>query len=549
MKLKLLGNKSALVLMLLTAGAYSSFSQQDSTKIKVAEDTFVSEKDPATILNALDNDMGVALDETNNDSRETYLKFDISGLSGKGGLVSAALSIEASVKNEAPWHTIPNFSLNIYGCTNPWSESTLTWNNKVPPEPAIIAEAEIQQAANYEISGTNADNTSIMKYVVEAMKKHLQYVSFVLKGKVETPGARIWVSDMGYIPARLIVVQDIGLDEPGAVTVYADNLTIAGADNATAITVDNGTLQMNATILPVNADIKRVQWSIANETGKANISADGLITALSDGTVTVTADAIDGSWLRATEQITISGQNYTWTERNIIINGDFSTTSTWYGNINIVDGVALMAPDAVTTNPWDAGVIQEMKVPYDKKDLDYIFSFKIFADADRSLLIDMEDYNNGYTKYGISTDAESDGTSFWTLPNIPTTPMFYHFHVNFKNMAINCSQHLIFMVGASTTILHVDSVSLMTADDYATKVGKTLAGNTLNVYPNPVGAGNELTVSLATENEKVAIYNSLGQKMMEQVAVGNLAKFNVSSLSKGIYIVRLSDGSSQKFIK
>jgi len=33
------------------------------------------------------------------------------------------------------------------------------------------------------------------------------------------------------------------------------------------------------------------------------------------------------------------------------------------------------------------------------------------------------------------------------------------------------------------------------------------------------------------------------------LAIGNIAKFDVSSLRKGMYFVRLSDGSSQKFIK
>lgn len=548
MNLNLLKNKLALVIVVITAVSSMAFSQNDSTKIKVFEDTFVSEQDPKTILNGGDGDLGVAIDEKNNDSRETYLKFDISELSGKGGLVSVALSIEASVKNEAPWVTIPHFYLNIYGCTNPWSESTLTWENKVAPDPQIIAEADIEQANRYEITGTQADGEALMKYIEQAMKKHQQFVSFVLKGKQETPKSRIWVSDMGWEPARLIVVQDINKDEPGSVEVYAESLSIAAANNATTITEDNGTLQMNASILPVNADVQRVKWSVTDETGKATISADGLLTALSNGTVTVTADAIDGSWLQANMTITISGQDFSWKERNIIINGDFSTMEAWYGNINIVDGEGLFAPEQVTQNPWDAGVIEEMKIPYDKKDLDFIFSFQIYSDEPRSLVIMMEDYNNDYAKFGTSSDAESNGQSFWTINQIPQTPTFYNFHVNFKNMAINCSQHLIFCIGASTTPLHVDSVSLMTVEDFVLNA-PSISSNNLKVYPNPVGSGNELTVSMSTQNGKVAIYNSLGQKMFEKIATGNMAKFDVSNLRKGIYIVKLNDGTNQKFIK
>ena len=547
MNLNLLRNKSALVLLLLTAGAFSSFSQQDSTKIKVKEDTSISQQDPSANLNG-DGDLGVAIDETNGDSRETYLKFDISALSGKGGLVSVDLTLAASVKQEAPWTPIPDVFIEVYGCTNPWLESTITWNNKVASDPEILAEADIKKFATYQLAGTAADATSMMKYITEAMKKHLQFVSFVIKGKQETPGSRIWISDMAWLPAKLIVVQDINIDEPGAVAVYAESLTIAGADNATSITVDNGTLQMNATILPINADIKRVQWSVSDETGKAKISPDGLLTALSDGTVTVTADAIDGSWLRATSQITISGQNYTWTERNIIVNGDFSTAEGWGGAYQILDGVIQITPDKVYPNSTDYTFTQDMKVPYDKKNLDYIFSFKIWASATRPINITMQDNTNGWVNYGTSTDPQSSGDSGWRFDVTPT-PTFYIFHVNFSKMLENCTQTLQFNAGASIATLYVDSVSLMTSEDYATKATKALANNSLKIYPNPVGAGNELTVSLATENGKVAIYNSIGQKMMEKVASGNVVKFNVSGLLKGLYIVRLNDGTSQKFIK
>jgi len=105
-----------------------------------------------------------------------------------------------------------------------------------------------------------------------------------------------------------------------------------------------------------------------------------------------------------------------------------------------------------------------------------------------------------------------------------------------------------FMLGKSDTRVYVDSVALMTEADFALKVQATQA-NSLKVYPNPVGAGNELTVSLAMPDAKVAIYNSLGQKLMEKTAIGYIAKFDVNSLPKGIYVVKLNDGTSQKFIK
>ena len=546
MNLNLLKNKLSLVLVLLGIGAFSAFSQNDSTKIVVVEDVYVNETDPTTNFDGI-TDMHVSKDDANGNTRETYLKFDISALSGKGGLVSVDLSIMGATKTDDVWTTGPDFYIDVYGCSSDWTEKTLTWDNKIASYPDVIANADIQNG-RYALNGTEADKTLIMKYIVDAMDKHLQFVSFVIKGQDETPGARIWISSNAWEPAKLIVVQDISLDEPGAVKIFAESLTIAGTDNVSAITVDNGTLQMDVTILPVDADYHRALWSVADGTGKATInSSTGLLTALKNGTVTVTADAIDGSWLRATEEITLSNQDYSYDERNIILNGTFSTDLAWIGDRTIVDGVCQITSTVVHANPWDASLNQLMAVPYDKRALDYIFSFKVWSTETRSLNVDMQDNNNEYKRYGISTDALSIGGSDWTF-NINTTPTVYNFHVNFADMAVNCTQTLQFNIGLSVATVYLDSVSLMTVEDFALKANQ-LNANTIKIYPNPVGAENELTVSLVKENVKVAIYNTLGQKLMEKVANGNLVKFDVGNLRKGMYIVKLSDGTSQKFIR
>lgn len=547
MNLHLLKNKFFLVVILLTTGAFISFGQEEITTLNVVEDIFVSQQEPDKNFNGV-TDLGVAIDETNNDGRETFLKFDITALSGKGGLVSANLSIMTSVKNEAPWHQVDNFDVIVYGCPNEWSEKTLTWDNKVAADPGIVAEKGIQQMAMFKINGTESDTILLKKYIEEAMRKHLQYISLVIQGKEDTPGARIWISDMGWEPAKLIVVQDYSLIEPGAIEVYASSISVSAANNVSTITTDNGTLQMNATISPVDASIQRVNWSVTNETGKASISANGELKAIADGTVTVIADAIDGSWVRGTTDITISGQNYSYDERNYIVDGTFTTNDdAWYGDHVITDGVCAITSNQVYPNSWDYAFNQKLKVPFDKKDLDYIFSFKAWADEERTFNVDMEDFNNGWARYGISPDPQSTGLSDWTF-NLTTTPTVYHFRVNFSPMLENCSQNLKFNIGLSTATVYLDSVSLMTKTDYETKAARNLA-NSMSVYPNPVGAENELTISMSAMNEKVAIYNSLGQKMMEKQATGNVARFNVSTLRKGVYVIRLSDGSTQKFIK
>ena len=81
----------------------------------------------------------------------------------------------------------------------------------------------------------------------------------------------------------------------GTTTIPVTGITVTGASGATAITTDNGTLQLTATILPADATNKTVTWSVVNGTGQATISSTGLVTAVSNGTVTARATANDGS--------------------------------------------------------------------------------------------------------------------------------------------------------------------------------------------------------------------------------------------------------------
>ena len=92
--------------------------------------------------------------------------------------------------------------------------------------------------------------------------------------------------------------------------IYADlkvsEIIISGEANT--ISTDKGTLQLSATVLPETATNKTVTWSITNGSGEASISQDGLVTAIKNGTVTVTATATDGSGVAGYFEITITNQ-------------------------------------------------------------------------------------------------------------------------------------------------------------------------------------------------------------------------------------------------
>ena len=63
---------------------------------------------------------------------------------------------------------------------------------------------------------------------------------------------------------------------------------------------------MTATISPSDATNTNVTWSVTNGTGSATIDSNGVLTGVSNGTVTVNATAKDGSTVCGKTTITIT---------------------------------------------------------------------------------------------------------------------------------------------------------------------------------------------------------------------------------------------------
>jgi len=100
-------------------------------------------------------------------------------------------------------------------------------------------------------------------------------------------------------------------------TVLVSSITIQGQGGVSTITTQGGTLQMEATVLPANADDGSYAWSVFNQTGSATIDANGLLTASTDGIVAVTATANDASGETASIIVTISNQSLSVNENNL----------------------------------------------------------------------------------------------------------------------------------------------------------------------------------------------------------------------------------------
>lgn len=217
-------------------------------------------------------------------SRESYLKFDLSGVTSS--VNAAQIKLNAIMKGS----TAPNQVVELVS-DNTWSEYTLNWNNK-PASSTVIATFTPVQGVNV------IDVTSQVQSALAAGKK----LSVRIRAAKEASGSSD-VSYGSYDNATASNHPVLELSVPTTTTI-----SVNGAGGASSLSV-NGTLQMQANVLPADAS-SIVTWNVFEADGitatdKATINANGLLTAIRGGIVKVVAAATDGSGVKGSTSITI----------------------------------------------------------------------------------------------------------------------------------------------------------------------------------------------------------------------------------------------------
>ncbi|SCY46737.1 T9SS type A sorting domain-containing protein [Flavobacterium caeni] len=64
----------------------------------------------------------------------------------------------------------------------------------------------------------------------------------------------------------------------------------------------------------------------------------------------------------------------------------------------------------------------------------------------------------------------------------------------------------------------------------------------LEFYPNPVSSGKIYITSKSLADKEVAIFDVLGKKVLQ--AVMNSKELNISTLSPGVYIIKIREGEA-----
>ncbi len=163
------------------------------------------------------------------------------------------------------------------------------------------------------------------------------------KARISSSGL---VSALDNGTATLKATANDGSGVYGTLTITISNqvnqvtgITITGPGGASAISTDNGTLQLTADIMPVNATNKTVTWSIFSGNDKARISPSGLVTALDNGTATVRATANDGSGVYGSITISISNQIVPVTNITVTAAGGLNSISLNGGSLQLTSTV------------------------------------------------------------------------------------------------------------------------------------------------------------------------------------------------------------------
>jgi len=136
--------------------------------------------------------------------------------------------------------------------------------------------------------------------------------------------------------------------------VPVSGITITAVGGSNSINTNKGSLQLITVVSPSDATNKKVTWSISNETGKATISSSGILTALSNGTVTAIATSTDGSGIYGSLSISITNQNVLI--ESVVLSGE-------NGNVTISENKGTLQLNALifpsnatnTTLTWSIG--------------------------------------------------------------------------------------------------------------------------------------------------------------------------------------------------
>jgi uncharacterized protein YjdB len=354
------------------------------------------------------------------------------------------------------------------------------------------------------------------------------------------------------------------------VLVPVSSINVQGQGGLSTITTAGGTLQMEATVLPANADDATYTWSVTNSSGSATINSSGLLTAITDGTVSVTATASDGSGVTGTKTITLSspilvssiyvqGQggvssipvNGGTLQMEAVINPTNATNPNYTWSVANGSGSATISASGFLTATTHGTVI----VSATASDASGVSGTKTITLTPPILVSQIYLQGQG----GATTITTAGGTLQMEVAIFPSNaenPTFTGSVTNGTGSAtLNSAGLLTALTDGTVTVTATANDASGVSESVVITISNQSVGlkeatlQNINIYPNPVQ--NQLFIEL-TEG-KISAINILG--LFGKVVLSNpnyTKSIDVSGLSKGIYILKIETEngvSATRFVK
>ncbi|MBU3012078.1 DNRLRE domain-containing protein [Polaribacter vadi] len=236
-------------------------------------------------------------------------------------------------------------------------------------------------------------------------------------GTIDSNGVFIGSND-GTVYIHAKAADNSGVEGLVSITVVTKplvkSISVFGSNGVNAVQLGH-TLQMQSSILPVDANDPSIVWSVADGTGSATINATGLLTGQTLGTITVTATATDGSAVYGQKEITVQ-EDAVNTDVTIYTTADAYVWDRWptnnYGTVRLI----------VRDDPSDLNRVSFVK--FDISRLSSINNAKFRITLEGSIPSSTRNYeaflvtNDSWTEDGITwSNAPNSEVSFGVTTN------------------------------------------------------------------------------------------------------------------------------------
>jgi uncharacterized protein YjdB len=340
-------------------------------------------------------------------------------------------------------------------------------------------------------------------------------------------------------------------------------VSISGNGGLSSISTDNGTLQLTASVLPSFASDKTVIWSIINVTGEANISSTGLVTAISNGTVTALATAHDGSGIYAALTITLTNQIVQVTGITISEKKGMNTIDTYHGTLQFT---ATVLPQNATNKSVTWSLINGNGIA----DINETGLLTASGNGTFTVVATATDGSNVYGTIDITASNQIISVTRISITGINGDSSIT---VNNRNLQLHAevsplnatNKTVTWSIVSGLGCAVINSAGLVTAIDKGRVIAKATANDGSGIFDLieiPIDIEKtELTSIIVTRDEmrillnsnyftwKLSLQNLQGTLLYSKPVDGDLTVINISNLPSGIIIVTLSKGELLKVAK